>query len=345
MDISPVWAVPRGTEGVRIMVQAGVAHGVSAADCLIGTGLTERDLDNEEAEIWAHQEFQVIRNLIARLGDRPGSGADVGEFSTLGRTGVIGFMMLAGPTFLAAVERAIPYLALSPTHLRFAIDVDADYAYLIASGSELPADVRTFIIERDLAGLAAALRGAHIDLAPVSIDTTLEPARAAMLGQAWGITPDHIRANQDENQLVIPRSILDLRLPQADTNTARIFERQCRRILDHRLARVGVTGQVRSRLLHDPDQWPSMNTVAAELHIDSRTLRRALTKEGTSYRALLDEVRHKRAIDMLTLGRRVDEIARQLGYAETANFTHAFKRWEGLAPSHFRNLRGKSAQG
>ncbi|GGO00594.1 helix-turn-helix transcriptional regulator [Nocardia rhizosphaerihabitans] len=342
MEISPVWAVPRGTEGVRIMVQAGVAHGVPAADCLTGTGLAEQDLDNEDAEIWAHQEFEVIRNLIAALGDRPGLGADVGGFSTLGRTGVIGFMMLAGPTFLDAVERAIPYLALSPTHLRFAIDVGENHAQLIASGSELPADVRTFIIERDLAGLAAALRGAHIDLAPLSIDTTLDPTRAAMLGQTWRVTPDHIRANQAENQLVIPRSILDLRLPQADANTARIFEHQCRRILDRRLARVGVTGQVRSRLLHNPDQWPSMDTVAAELHIDPRTLRRALTKEGASYRALVDEVRHQRAIDMLRLGQRVDEIARQLGYAETANFTHAFKRWEGLAPSHFRNLSGRS---
>jgi DNA-binding transcriptional LysR family regulator len=39
----------------------------------------------------------------------------------------------------------------------------------------------------------------------------------------------------------------------------------------------------------------------------------------------------------------IETIARQLGYAETASFTHAFTRWTGLRPSDFRRrLRGTS---
>jgi len=33
----------------------------------------------------------------------------------------------------------------------------------------------------------------------------------------------------------------------------------------------------------------------------------------------------------------VEQIADSLGYAETASFTHAFKRWTGRSPREFRS--------
>ena len=127
--------------------------------------------------------------------------------------------------------------------------------------------------------------------------------------------------------------------PLADANTARKLEQQCRDVLERRLSRVGVAGQVRSRLLHNPGELPPMQTIADELHVDPRTLRRRLATEGTSYRALLDEVRRQLAVELLQQDLSVEEISRYLGYAETANFTHAFTRWEGTAPSYFRRSR------
>lgn len=346
---SPVWAVPRGTEGIRIMVEGGVALGMTTRECLAGTGLEPLDLDDETAQIWAHQEFVVIRNLLAGLGDRPGLGAGIGAHSTIGRTGVIGFMMLAGPTVRAALDRAIPYLALSPTHLRFSLEEDAadgavdgaasaGAASVIAAEDEIPADVRTFVVERDLAGLAVAFRGAQIDVGITALETTLGPESAAILGTAWGLAPDAVRPFAERNRLVIARERLDVRLPQGDENTAKVFERQCRELLDDRLARVGVAGQVRSRLRHERESWPSMADVAAELHVDVRTLRRRLAAEGTSFRRVLDEVRHHRALELLAQRVPVVEVARELGYSETATFTRTFTRWEGVPPSRLRRV-------
>ena len=330
---APVWAVPRGTEGVRIMVDGAAAHGMTTTTCLAGTGIQPPDLADENAQIWAHQEFAVIRNLLAGLGDEPGLGVGIGAHSTIGRTGVIGFMMLAGPTVRAALRRAIPYLALSPTHLRFSLEEGDDVVYAVAADDEIPADVRTFVVERDLAGLAAAFRGAQIDLQLAGIETTLGPESAALLAEAWRLESAAVIPNCATNRLVIPRERLDVRLPQADENTARLFEQQCQEVLDARLARVGVTGQVRSRLRHERGDWPSMADVAADLHVDERTLRRRLTAEGTSFRRLVDEVRHGRALELLGQGAAVSEVARELGYSETATFTRAFTRWEGVSPS------------
>lgn len=351
MSSSPVWAVPRGTEGVRIMVDGAAAHGMTTTRCLAGTGLDAADLHNEHALIWAHQEFAVIRNILAELGDRPGLGIGIGAYSTIGRTGVIGFMMLAGPTVRAALERAIPYLALSPTHLRFSLeeggaegaaeeDGAEEVVYAVAAADEIPLDVRAFVVERDLAGLAVAFNGAQIDLRLVTIETILGPESAGLLAEAWGLEPDAVLPDRPTNRLAIPRERLDARLPQADENTARLFEQQCREVLDARVARVGVAGQVRSRLRHERESWPSMSEVADDLHLDVRTLRRRLAAEGTSFRGLVDEVRHGRALELLALDIPVVEVASELGYAETATFTRSFTRWEGVPPSRVRERMG-----
>lgn len=339
---SPVWAVPRGTEGVRIMVEGARARGMTTTTCLAGTGIQEPDLADENAQIWAHQEFAVIRNLLAGLGAAPGLGAEIGAYSTIGRTGVIGFMMLAGPTVRAALERAIPYLALSPTHLRFSLEEPASgegvaqVVCVMAADDEIPADVRPFVVERDLAGLAAALEGAQIRLGVTRLETTLGPEAARLVGQAWGLGPDAVTPGAATNRLIASREALEVRLSQGDENTARLFEQQCREVLEARMARVGVAGQVRSRLRHERGEWPAMDEVAADLHLDERTLRRRLTAEGTSFRRLLDEVRHGRALELLGQGAAVAEVARELGYSETATFTRSFTRWEGVPPSRVR---------
>ena len=338
---APVWAVPRGTEGVRIMTQA-VAGVMPVADCLDGTGLTESTLADQDAEIWAHQEFRVVSNIVHRLGDRPGLGVDVGGFSTLGRLGLLGFAFLTSATVREGFARILPYQALLPSHVRFSIDADADgdREYVVADDTDIPAAIRPFIVERDLAGLAAVLAGADIPIAVDWVETTLDEQRARRLADAWSLTAD-VRPNQSCNRIAGAPGTLDIALPQSDPNTTRVFERQCRELLDRRLARVGVTGQVRSRLLHDQRSFPSMQTIADELALDPRTLRRKLTDEGTSFRTVIAEVRRARAEQMLSTDVPIETIARALGYAETASFTHAFIRWTGLAPSAFRrNVRG-----
>ena len=78
---------------------------------------------------------------------------------------------------------------------------------------------------------------------------------------------------------------------------------------------------------------PSMGQVARELAVAERTLHRQLAAEHTSFRALVDEVRETLAVELLGNNLTVEEVARRLGYSETAAFTHAFKRWRGHPPS------------
>jgi AraC-like DNA-binding protein len=80
--------------------------------------------------------------------------------------------------------------------------------------------------------------------------------------------------------------------------------------------------------------------VARDLALTPRTLQRRLSKEGTSYHALLDEVRRDTALRLLDATSLTEgEIAFFLGFEELNSFTRAFRAWEGTTPRRWRTGR------
>jgi AraC-like DNA-binding protein len=68
-----------------------------------------------------------------------------------------------------------------------------------------------------------------------------------------------------------------------------------------------------------------------------RTLNRMLAGEGTSYRHLLDQLRHELASRHLANPHiSIGEVAFLLGFSELSAFYRAFKRWSGRTPAEFR---------
>lgn len=82
----------------------------------------------------------------------------------------------------------------------------------------------------------------------------------------------------------------------------------------------------------------SMDAIAAQLHVTTRTLRRKLNDEGTSFQALKDNVRRDTAIHLLSQPIiPISDISSQLGFSEPAVFTRAFKLWTGVSPKIYRS--------
>lgn len=90
-------------------------------------------------------------------------------------------------------------------------------------------------------------------------------------------------------------------------------------------------------LLDDGSGARTIQSVADEFSMSSSTLKRRLAAEGTSFRELLQQSMvdraRKRLLDPSTS---VGEVANELGYSDLTNFSHAFKKWTGSSPSHFR---------
>ena len=81
-----------------------------------------------------------------------------------------------------------------------------------------------------------------------------------------------------------------------------------------------------------------MENVADRIGIHSRTMRRQLRREGTTFELIKDEVRYAAARELLLLGAlSITDIAVTLDYATASSFVHAFRRWSGVSPGLWRS--------
>jgi AraC-like DNA-binding protein len=88
----------------------------------------------------------------------------------------------------------------------------------------------------------------------------------------------------------------------------------------------------------------NLSSIAQLLELHPRTLNRRLSAEGTTFNALLAETRYTIAQQLLRdTELNISDIALILGYAESASFNHAFRRWSGSTAKVWRSLN-KSTQ-
>ncbi len=98
-----------------------------------------------------------------------------------------------------------------------------------------------------------------------------------------------------------------------------------------------LTRDVTEMLLAAPGNLPTMEEVAAKLNMCSRTLRRNLQAENTTFQIIVDQLRQDLSRHYLKRSQlNLDTIAALVGFTETTNFRRAFKRWEGMPPAQYR---------
>jgi len=91
---------------------------------------------------------------------------------------------------------------------------------------------------------------------------------------------------------------------------------------------------------------PPIEAVAAVANTSGRTLQRRLALSGRTYKKLVDEVRLAAARKALVASDApLKAIAFELGFAEQASFTRAFRRWTGQAPSQYRKRQRRLERG
>ncbi len=329
--VRPFWDYPRSPTATRNLVEAGGDRGFAPGSCLAGTALTDADLVGPDAVVTGTQELQIIRNLLVLTGNPPGLGIEVGTRYQIASAGILGFALLSSRTMGDALSVGLRFSQLSSTFHRFTLTVGGEDSIFDLDESDIPLDVRHFLLERDLTAIAG--------IVPILFGGVMPPGARVML-RTDRDTPLRLLAElltvefeSPRNALVFPTELLAAPLPTADPHTAALCVRQCEELLEQRRSRDGIAGVVRNQLLRVPGQVPTMGLIAAGMHIAERTLHRRLAREGTSYRALLDEVRETLAKELLANGLTVKEVSDRLGYSEPAAFTHAYTRWHGSPPS------------
>ena len=140
-----------------------------------------------------------------------------------------------------------------------------------------------------------------------------------------------------ENVLLFTAADFDAPLEFANPELARHNDEVAARYLA-RFGKLLIRERLRAVLIEQlPRGEPSQDKAAEALHLSSRSLQRRLADEGTRYQDVLDDLRRELAMSYLREARHsISEITYLLGFSDTSSFTHAFRRWTGVAPSRWK---------
>jgi AraC-like DNA-binding protein len=271
----------------------------------------------------------------------PGSadfGFWLGRNTSVPNLGAVGYAMVHAPDVRAAFHcltrfaRVIgdvisPEIEERGEHVVFQRAEAARIARLSVLSAAAP--VGTLTLLRELTG---------VDPGGLVVSASFQhppPAAPERYRQALGCP---VEFNAPAVSLVIQRRAFDLPLRRSDQHLFAYLERHVR-ALDARVAAdTSIAARVRQHLIASVREGePRQSAVARALALSERTLQRRLADEGTTFAALVDEVRLELA--RMYLGDpklAVFEIAFLLGYSEPSAFNRAFRRWTGRSPREFR---------
>lgn len=100
--------------------------------------------------------------------------------------------------------------------------------------------------------------------------------------------------------------------------------------------------RVRSLLArYDYRDMPGLDALGDQLHMTPRSIGRKLQEEGTSLRRIKESLRREHALRLLVRENlSIADVGERVGFAETASFCRAFKRWTGTSPARW--LQGRN---
>ncbi len=238
------------------------------------------------------------------------------ETVALGLQRLAGFKSLLGPKELD--------MEVTPDHLSLGIRS-------VVPGLEVPTCLEVF----EVAYLVECIRTFTAEMVvPVLVQLREPPISEADVTEHLGIAPVY----GDAMRLVISREDADRPLITRSAALWSTIEPMLEKQMRDQLSQQQMSFQVRGLLLEClPGGCTNADDVARRLNTSKRSLQRKLSEEGTSFQALLTDVRGELAERYLTRSDiSLPEISHLLGYRDTSSFFRAFQSWTGKTPGDFR---------
>lgn len=134
--------------------------------------------------------------------------------------------------------------------------------------------------------------------------------------------------------------VVNHKLPDTQARLRRVLKLELRRKLSDRPPAEKWKDRIRYHLRTGDLSTVSLDDVCGAFRVERRTLGRLLRDEGTTFSAILTEVRRDKAFHLLqNTSKPLKRVAAELGFNSDASFNMAFKSWTGTTPMKFRKLQ------
>lgn len=320
------------------VIDTVASRGITPEVVLDRTGLSLQEVRDPHTLTSIGQYLTACENIVS-AGAQFADAFAIGSRLHLSAYGMYGYALMCSPTMREFFDFAVRYQPLATPTVRLGWRAEGDLAiwrfqeiYRDVMSSEL----RTFLIRQQMKMTYTHIRDtAGSDNLPVRALFALadDGERSSDEGE---LSCPCLYA-QDANELHYPIGILDQTPALGNRLTRTMLEETCDRLIGQSRISVGLSGEVYQLILLTPNQFPTMQAIAAQLGLQERTLRRRLLAEGTSYGEIVDEVRRKLAIEYLQTTRMsVEDVAWKVGFSDSANLRRAIRRWTGKTISEIR---------
>ncbi len=342
------------------MSEAGITEKIyeptklaAVVDLLAGQGISPRavlqDLDVPPDALHSAKTLISLKQLLLacqnaiRLSNDPHLPYRIGTTIHVSAYGMYGYAILCSTDFRKTMAFATSYHALAAPLGRMSFSEDgatATWTFEPIVHAAIDRQLYRFLVELQI-GIFISL---HRDVMgpafmPREIALAYEPADD--FGVTDELTGCPLLFGQTVNRMTFDAKWLDEKPTLGNRTTYAAVAALCDDLLSDLALRTGTAGKIRAILLQNIAHRPTLEAAAATLGTTTRTLRRQLRHQGTSFRALLDELRSQVAMKYLRETAMTNEdVAFALGFTDAANFRHAFRRWTGRTPSEFRTTVG-----
>ena len=331
---------------VRVMLGVLQSRGLPVQRLLAGAGLGEAAALARREQPFSLREVDALVMAARATGASLALGLEVGQALSLSTHGPLGYAVACSPDLRHALQAVQRYGALRNASLGYRIEASRRGAALVLDERLDLGPARDFyrsVMVMVLLQMVQAVVGDAVGEARLEVPLPEREWRAPIERHFAGAVRYHsarLALHLDADLLNRPGITADAR---GHVQALEACERQAAD--DARSVEEGCSGRVRALLrtvAARAQAYPTLEAAAAALNVSTRTLIRHLAREGTRYQALLDESRKQRAWWYLQhTALPVAEIALQLGYADTRNFSRTFRRWHGLTPSAVRRHAGQ----
>ncbi|HEY5753423.1 MAG TPA: AraC family transcriptional regulator [Chthoniobacterales bacterium] len=310
-------------------------HNVSLAAVLRHAGLPMGFFHQEKILVTTEELFALWR-AIAEISGDPAIGLKLGTEQRIEHYSPAAIAALYSQSFRDALQRMARYKQLTcPEEIRITRDDNecaVEFHWLLAREAE-----PSVLIDLCLSWiLAIGRRGTGTAMTPLRLELTRPPANRELLETHFAC---RTRFKASRNALIFRVRDLDRPFVTHNADLLSLIAPQLEAELNDRQSQQTVTDQVKTvlkRLL--AGHRPSIQDVARQLNLSSRTLQRRLTDCGVSFQQLLEEARRELARHYLSQSSlELNETAYLLGYEDANSFFRAFHLWEGTTPGQWRS--------
>jgi len=253
--------------------------------------------------------------------------------------GIVHYILSASGTALDATRNLIRYQRLVNTTTALILEETDHHASIDTTFRPGLEGFERQIAEWGTTVFVAELRRlTNAQLRPQSV--TFVHRRSSRLREFREFYHCPVRFGMNRQRITFAKQDLSRPIESGDVHLLNILKTFCEEALGRRrMPPMPIRAKVEQVLLETlPKGDAAISNVAAVLATSARSLARRLNEEGTSYTAVLEDLRRELAMRYLedeSLG--VGQIAWLLGYSEVSSFNHAFSRWTAKSPKVVRN--------